>query len=425
MRYVKSLAFTSGLVAFVANLFLTDASADAATIGTENTLVVMRVGDGTTALGAVGAAVFLDEYAVTFSGGVPASASLTQTIAVNNTGPASTRLVLQGNATLSRLEGGLSRSTNGQYLLFGGYDSTVGGGVGTGNVRRMAARVDLSTGVVELDPIFGPGTTSNNNAIRSLASTDGNGIYSAWRGTNNLSGSTINGNMLFYRTWGGGSGNPGTALVSFPAASPPTYTGIRIGIHDSQLYITTNSDTSGNPQGPATVGSGLPTTAGQTITGLPGWPTTAGPSPVDFFFADNNTLYVADDRTTASGGLEKWIFDGSAWSLVYTKSIDTANDALDNGIRGLSGSVDASGNVVLFATTTFGSGTPNFLVGMTDTLANTNAANVTVNSLVSAGSNQTLRGLQAIGIIAIPEPGSLVLLAIGSLFLMAGRRRKV
>jgi hypothetical protein len=155
---------------------------------------------------------------------------------------------------------------------------------------------------------------------------------------------------------------------------------------------------------------------------LPGWPTTAGPSPVDFFFADDNTLYVADDRTTASGGLEKWTFDGSAWSLVYTKNIDTTNDAIDNGIRGLSGSVDAVGNVVLFATTTFGSGTPNFLVGMTDTLANTSAANVTVNSLVSAGSNQTLRGLQAIGIIAVPEPGSIVLLAIGSLLLMAGRR---
>jgi hypothetical protein len=167
-------------------------------------------------------------------------------------------------------------------------------------------------------------------------------------------------------------------------------------------------------------------------------PTTTGPSTVDFFFADANTLYVADDRTfnsttstgSVNGGLQKWTFDGSNWSLAYTKNIDTTNEAIDYGLRGLTGSVDLFGNVTLFGTSTFGTaGTANFLVGISDTLANTNPANVTVNALASSasiptasGPLTTFRGLEVIGVFIIPEPSSLGLLAIGGLFLLAARR---
>ena len=46
-------------------------------------MVVLRVGDGTTALSANAAAVYLEEYAIDFNGaGVPTSATHVQTIPV-------------------------------------------------------------------------------------------------------------------------------------------------------------------------------------------------------------------------------------------------------------------------------------------------------------------------------------------------------
>ena len=65
-----------------------------------------------------------------------------------------------------------------------------------------------------------------------------------------------------------------------------------------------------------------------------------------FFFADANTLYVADDRATAAGGIQKWALAGGTWTLAYTLSPGT-----NVGCRGLSGTVD-NGVVTLYATTT-------------------------------------------------------------------------
>jgi hypothetical protein len=114
------------------------------------------------------------------------------------------------------------------------------------------------------------------------------------------------------------------------------------------------------------------------------------------------------------------------WNLVYTKNI-----LAGNGLRGLTGgTTGADGSVILFGTTTFGTtGVANSLVGMTDNIANTNPANVTVNTLASSasipgadGALTTFRGLDTISVL-IPEPGSFGMLAIGSLLLLAGRRR--
>ena len=96
----------------------------------------------------------------------------------------------------------------------------------------------------------------------------------------------------------------------------------------------------------ATVGSTLPITSGQTITNLPGFPTTG--SPYGFFFADLeatvsgvDTLYVAED-TTGSGQIQKYALVSGSW---------TANSAINaNGVRGLTGVVDGT-TVTLYATT--------------------------------------------------------------------------
>src|SRR5262249_29308679 len=115
-----------------------------------------------------------------------------------------------------------------------------------------------------------------------------------------------------------------------------------IRIFNGQIYT---SSASGMFQGISTIGTGLPTSGVQSATILPGFPTVAGPSNYDFFFADPNTLYVCDDRPSAAGGIEKWVFSGGNWNLVYT-----LNPSLNIGCRGITGIVTA-GQTVLYATT--------------------------------------------------------------------------
>jgi hypothetical protein len=410
MRNQKSSAFLSRLLVLAAGFLLLCASSDAAMLSSENAVVVLRVGDGTTALSSNAARVYLEEYAINFNGnGVPTSATHVQTIPVPHLGATEgTKLLIGGTASI---EGGLNFSTNGQYLMFAGNNSFVG--ENNSGKRKIAGRLDLA-GNVSLDAIYGAGTTSAGNAIRTMTSQTGNEY---WFGMSANPG-------IAYRTWEGGN-NAGVAATSLNTINTR-----RLENYNGQLYV---GNASGTNQGVSTVGSGTPTGSGQSVTILPGMPTAAGPSPIDFFFADPNTLYVADDRTSTSGGLQKWVFDtnSSMWNLVYTKNIDTTNDSIDNGLRGLTGgTVGADGTVILFGTSTFGTtAVANFLVGMTDTIANTNPANVTVNTLASSasipgadGPLTTFRGLDTIGVL-IPEPGSLGLLAIGSLLLLSGRRR--
>ena len=407
----KLALFTLGVGSLVAAAGL---PADAAILQTQNSVVVLRVGDGASAQSGVGA-VFLEEYSISYTGTVPTGATHVQTIAVPAAGATGTRLTI-GNTAAA--EGGMNFSANGQYLMFAGYDSNVNAAGSTGNARRMVGRVDLS-GNVSIDAIYGTGTTSANNAIRGVTSQTGNEYWFAMSASPGIA----------YRTWEGGNNSVVTAT------SLATLNSRRLEIFNNQLYV---SSASGTNQGVSTVGSGVPTTTGQTVTILPGMPTTSGPQPYDFFFADANTLYVADDRSfnsttstgSTSGGLQKWVLESGSWVLKYTKNIDTGNDAIDYGLRGLSGSVDAGGNVTLFATSTYGTtGTANFLVGISDTLANTDPNAVQYNSLASAasipgagGALANFRGLESIGIL-VPEPGTIGLLAGGALLLGARRRR--
>jgi hypothetical protein len=414
MKKLTTLALTLQVLATIAAVLIPAAGTNAGSISTANALVVVRVGDGTSALSGVAAPVYLEEYSVTFDGtGVPTSATHVQTIPVPNTGVTGTHLTMGGTAAL---EGSLNFSANGQYLMFAGYDSLVGG-VTQGTPRKIIGRLDLA-GNLAFDAVYGPGSTQANSAMRTVTSSTGNEY---WFG---MSGATAG---TSYRAWTGLPGddgdNSGVLSVSLNGINTR-----RLEVYNGQLYV---DSAAGSIFGVATVGSGLPTTSGQTVTILPGMPTASGPSPIDFWFADDNTLYVADDRTSTSGGLQKWALESGTWVLKYTKNIDTTNDSIDNGLRGLTGSVGTDGSVVMFGTTTFGSGaTANFLVGITDTLANTNPANVTVNSLASAasipgvgGSIAHFRGLEDVGVF-IPEPASFALLAIGGLFLLSARRRQ-
>ncbi len=316
-------------------------------------VVALRLGDGAAALGSAAAAVFLDEYT--------AAGSLVQTIALPTS--AADAITNSGTATS---EGFLNLSSNGQFLVHAGYRAIPGtASVVTSAAARVISRVALSGGIDTTTALTDAYLASS---VRSVATVDGT------------------------QFWVGGTGSPttsaGVRFVSGVGQSTSTQlsstvTNNRVvNIFNGQLYT---GSASGAFLGVSTVGTGLPTTSGQVTTLLPGFSAVTGNSTYDYFFADNSTLYVADDRTTTAGGIQKWVLSSGTWTLQYT-----LNPATGVGCRGLSGVVNG-GTTTLYATTTQATG--NALVSVTD--AGPGAASP-FTTVANAGTNRIFRGVRFI-----------------------------
>ena len=102
-----------------------------------NSIVVVRLGDGSGAIGSTGTAVFLDEY--TTAGAFVQSIPLPTTTVGSNR-----RFVNSGSATS---EGLMTLSSSGTYLVLAGYDAAVGTASITSSssaaVNRVIAVVDV------------------------------------------------------------------------------------------------------------------------------------------------------------------------------------------------------------------------------------------------------------------------------------------
>lgn len=325
-------------------------------------LVVLRIGDGTAPLSSVATPVFLDEFATT---GGAAKQTIALPIAVNG---ANRILTNSGSATS---EGALTLSADGQYLALAGYDAAPGttgvAATASATVNRIVARVDAD-GNVDTSTRIADGYTANN--IRGAVSDDGTRFWTS--GT--ASGSA--GGVRFVPF-----GN--TAATTTLVSSTPT--NVRVpGIFNGQLYATSGSTPN---VGVNQVGTGLPTTAGQTTSLLPGFSAVTS-SPYAFVLLDLNSgvsgvdaAYVADDRATASGGgIQRWDFNGTNWLLTYT-----LNAGLTTGVRGLT-ATNNGGSVVLCATTT--ETAANKLVTVTDS-----GAASSFTTVATAGANTVFRGL--------------------------------
>jgi hypothetical protein len=205
---------------------------------------------------------------------------------------------------------------------------------------------------------------------RGVASTDGMNIWTSGNGA------TVASSGSRYTTLG--------STTSLQLSN--TFTNLRAtNIFDGQLYAS--AGLSAFRLG--TVGSGTPTTNGQTITSLPGFPVATGgtpASPYQFFFADLNagvagvdTVYVADDSTVASGGgIQKYSLVGGTW--VANNIVSLANS------RGLTGSVSGS-SVTLYVTN------GSTYQTLTDTSGYNAANNGTLVSLATATMNTAFRGI--------------------------------
>jgi DNA/RNA endonuclease G (NUC1) len=349
---ILGIATLFGVSAFVHQMYF--ARRVHAAAFTPGNVVVYRVGDGAAALGSTATAVFLDEYTPT--GTFVQSVAMPTAVAGSNR-----RLTASGTATN---EGFLTLSTDGQYLALTGYDAALGtlavAGTTSAAVQRVIGRVD-STGTVNTTTVFAgsAGNSFSGGGPRSVVSDAGNNFWAV----GSVSG-------VQYITLGATS----STQVS------NTATNLRgANIFGGQLYISSGAGTIRV----GTVGTGTPTTTGQTITSLPGFPAT--PAATGFFFADLNagvagvdTVYVADD-----GGNQILKYSLVAGTWVANGSVAAT------GARGLTGSVQGT-TVTLFGTLG-GAGTT--LYKLVDATGHNATISGSPTTIATVGTNRAFRGV--------------------------------
>lgn len=346
----------------------TDASTDASVDGgATTTFMVLRI-NGDPDAGADASIVSGTAYQTYLEERNISDGSLVRTIslptAVNGNNQPFT---LSGSSTS---EGSLALSADGHYVVIAGYAATPGttgvtSSATDAGVMRVVARVDKSGNV---------DTTTLVDAFSKKSPR----------------GATSNDGTTFWMTGAGntGEGTQYAALGSTGAntniESSPSNTRV-VQIFGGQLYISSGS----SPNiGVLAVGTGLPTTTGQSAVLLSGFAGDAGGSPYGFSMLDLDgsvtgldTLYVADDTTT-TGGIQKWVFNGTVWT-----QIATFNDGTTKGFRSVTAFASGS-NVIVLGTT--GDATPNKVIEYVDDGVNTTP---TGTVLASAPTNTIFRGI--------------------------------
>lgn len=320
-------------------------------------LVVVRVGTGSAARNSSSTAVFLDAFAFD---GTPLSSTALPT--------ATTPITMSGSATS---EGCLAISSDGRFVTLAGYLAAPGVGsiamTASASVPRVVARINTAF-AIDVSTRTSNGFDGGN--IRSAVTVDGTQL---WMGGNGTAG--VNGVLV----------EPFGATSSTQVVSTPD--NIRcLGIFGGQLYATSGVAGYTAIQ---RIGSGVPSVGGTSAVSLPGMVTT-GASPYGFVLLDRNagvsgvdTAYVADDRAVASGGgVQKWTFDGSTWTLAST--FTASGNA--NGCRGVT-VVEGPSSVTVYATTA--DATTNQLVMWLDTGAGTPTSTL----LATAAVNTIYRGV--------------------------------
>jgi hypothetical protein len=324
---------------------------------------------------------------------------------------------------------------NGRAAILGsnGYYYTVGNaGNGNGSAATTAA-----TGVQLVTPgMAATASTPGTTQVGSYSITQNGYAADKTAKDNNYRGETVFGGELYVTKGSGSNGIDSVYAVG----------------QNGMTSSTTAPTASGSPQ--MSILPGFSTTLAKAT------PSAADPvyHPFGLFFANASTLYVADEGSGSTsdlsttpyeaGGLQKWSLVNGTWQLDYTLrgSLIGANytvsgtgslagDSLTtsvDGLRNLSGQVNANGSVTLYAvTSTIGSNLgdagadPNQIVAITDTLADTTASqaageNFTV--LDTAALGQVYRGV-ALAPVPLPAGVWLLLSGLGGLGAAARRAR--
>jgi hypothetical protein len=305
------------------------------------TFMVVRLGDGSSALTSAATAVFVERHYLDPVG------ALIETVAVPTAVDGNNQPLTMGGTTTN--EGALTRSGDNKYVTLAGYAATPGttgpnGAISTttsASTHRIVGRIS-SDGTVDTSTQMS--NAFNQNPVRGATSTNGTDFW--------VTGAGI-GSMQYVQL--GSSGASTMLLLSLDATVAPQTTRVA-QIFGNELYATGSAKPFANVF--KIGGNPPPTTGGQTAVSLPGMPITAGLSSYSFVFFDTDgidgfdTLYVADDRTLANGGgLQKWLLlpttvDGGTVNLWTLSATFTAS-----AVRGLAG-IQIGSDIHLIATST-------------------------------------------------------------------------
>jgi PEP-CTERM motif len=425
----------SALAAFVAAMMVaTSALADTPiTSFTPGDLVVLRGGDAThsnnsAAPDASGEVpTYLDEYTPngTYAG----------TITVPG-------LTLPGQ-TASSHEGGLNLSANGQFLIFGGYDTPAGATPHAvdGTENNVIARIGVTAASLNTSTIIAGAATPNSvtsktgQFLRAVNSVDGNNFYVANKFLTSANGANVgtstDGAGILYVT-GVGSGataqtlQPGVDWRSLVITNNTLYGGTgssSVGTHGGYLI-----GTAGTLPTPAnvTVAAASTTLTHTLLTNYSGGQSASNMALVQVATSDAsaknqnglNVLYTVGDQSVA--GITKYYFDGTTWQPANSQVALNATNV--NNPTGLIAQIDPSNSawVDLFVSGTNGiysyidkSGDP--LTGL--------GANVFTPIATPLSSDYAFYGM-APAPKAVPEPSSLILAGAGAVGLLEGWRRR-
>ncbi|RTQ48200.1 T9SS type A sorting domain-containing protein [Hymenobacter gummosus] len=371
---------------------------------TSGNILVVRVGDGSAAVpSGTAAAVFVDEY--TRNGLLVQSVVLPTTVSGTQK-----QFTLTANATS---EGMLALSADQRYVTLLGYDAAPGTASVVGSAAaRVVARIDANGNVDTSTGLTDAYLTSN---ARGAVTDDGTRFWLAGNGTPTSSAGTR------YATLG--------ASTSTQISATPSNVRV-VGIYGGQLYVTSAS---GSNIGVNAVGTGLPTTAGQTATlVIPSSGTSASPYgfalvDIDASVPGPDVAYVADDRTAAGGGIAKYSLVNGTWTangvILAPTSVRglaaqssgntvtlfaTGNTALYTGVdvTGYNGAVDPAGSLSLLAT----SATNTVLRGVALAPANATTQAPTIASFTPSsgpiGTVVTITGTNFTGATAVSFNGT-------------------
>ena len=341
----------------------------------------------------------------------------------------------------------ITNDENGQDLIYAAGNA--------GQSKAPPPGVVESTGAQFITPSTGPEadqTPSQPTPVGSFNITELG--YSLDKATkdNNYRGIAINNNVIYYTKGSGGNGidtvyfvdTTGNACTS-TSATP----GVGLPQPGAQLPTSAPSLTVKNFGTTTKPNNGL---VPENMCVLKGFPTNRVPGtntypstqkfPFGLWFANNNTLYVADegsgdnpyangeytDATAANepdAGLEKWVFDSSTqqWNLAYTlqNGLDLGQpytvrgyptgtnpatglpwSPATDGLRQLTGRVNPNGTVTIWATTSTVSGggdqgaDPNKLVEISDRLNATSPSTASYEwfrTVKTAHFGEVLRGV--------------------------------
>ena len=412
--------FTAGIAALasIATVVAPAAPAHAADFSS-GSLVVERMGDGTATLSSTAAQISVLE--------VTTAGSVTQTIS------------LPSGTSNPQTDSG-SATSDGYLNTYGGFVSVPGynAAAGTASVASQNAKVNSlldATGTIvtrTLFPVGGPSGTApgtpagvspfSGNNYRSSIATSGSTFY----GVGTSSGSPSTGGAWYFN---------GSAFTQVSSTATGQPTNLRVvEIYNNQLYATSAASTG---YGIWSIGSGLPTTAGTGTVATMAINTGTGGAYGFVMFSTGSQgsgvldlAYIADDRTTLGGGLQKWTLSGTSWSnswsVFVSGTVGSPPSTLQSGtgvgfagIRGLAGTYDSVLGASLYATTTELSN--NRVISIFDSGSTTPS---TYTTLQSAGTNFAFRGVD-LSPVSVPEPSTFAIAALATLG-MAGliRRRR-